>query len=53
MKTLNRTFLNKYDLFIKYLVVDWMTYLQQKYTRHSNHADIGYYQCYNELVPLH
>ena len=45
-------FLNKYELFIKYLVVDWMTYLAQKYTRLSNHGDIDYYQYYNELVPL-
>ena len=42
MVTMNGMFLNKYDLLIKYLLVDWMTYLGQKYTRLLNLSDIGY-----------
>ena len=52
MKTLNEMLLNKYDLFVKYSVADQMTYLEQKYARLLNHADIDYWQYYNELISL-
>ena len=42
MKTLNGMFLSKYDLLNKYLVADEMKYLEEKYIRLQNHADVDY-----------
>ena len=41
-------FLCKFDLLVKYLVTDQITYLKQKYTRLLNHAVIDNLQCYSE-----
>ena len=51
MKTLNGIFLSKHDLLVKYSITDQLTYLEQTYTILMNHAGIGYWQCYNELIP--
>ena len=52
LKPLNETFLSKYDLLVKYLVADWMSYWEQMYTRLLTHVDIDYWKYYNELIPL-
>ena len=42
MKTLNKIFLSRYDLFVKYLRVGQMIYLEKMCAKPFSHAGIGY-----------